>query len=68
MPIEEGIKRMKDEFFAFHVELTNGYKIVSDTFMEHQKCGLKELEFFHLTEPWLGVQKNSAYKEIFKIG
>lgn len=68
MSIDEGIRRMRDEFFAFHVELSNGYKVVGDIFMEHQKCGLKEVEFFQLTEPWLTTRKNSSYKEIFKIG
>lgn len=68
MSVEEGIRRMRDDFFAFHVELATGYKVVGDIFMEHQKCGLKEVAFFHLIEPWLATQKHSPYKEIFKIG
>lgn len=68
MPVDEGIRKMRDEFFAFHVELTTGYKVVGDIFMEHQKCGLREVDYFQLTEPYVTTQKKSGYKEIFKIG
>lgn len=68
MSIEKGIQKMRDEFFAFHVELSNGYKVVGDIFMEHQKCGLREVEFFQQLEPYLGIAKNSPYKKIFIIG
>lgn len=68
MPIEEGIQKVRDEFFGFHVELSNGYKVVADLFMEHQKCGLKEVAFLHQTEPALSAPKNSSYKELFKLG
>lgn len=68
MLLEEGIRRVRDEFFAFHVDLSTGYKVVGDIFMEHQKCGLREIEFFYWTEPWINVPRNSSYKEIFKIG
>lgn len=68
MAVEDGVKKMRDDFFAFHVELSTAYKVVGDIFMEHQKCGLQEIKFFQWTEPWLSTPKNSSYKEIFKIG
>lgn len=53
--------------FAFHFERGVGYKIVSETFYEHEKCGLMEIDFLSFTDPWMPVQKYSPYKEIFKI-
>ncbi|KAJ8959817.1 hypothetical protein NQ318_011549 [Aromia moschata] len=68
MTVEEGIRRVREGFFAFHVELSSGYKMVADTFQENEKCSLKEIEYVNLIEPWLAVKKNSSYKEIFKVG
>lgn len=68
MTLEEGIRKVQKEFFAFHVELSKGYQVVSNTFQENEKCALKEIAFVNLLEPWTPVRKNSPYKEIFKIG
>lgn len=68
MTVEEGIKRMRDEFFAFHVELTTGYNMIGEIFKENEKCSLKEIEYVHLFEPWMATQKGSSFKEILKIG
>lgn len=68
MTVDEGIKRMREGFFGFHVELATGYKVVGDIFREHEKCGLQEVECFQLIEPWIATQKHSGYKEIFKVG
>ncbi|XP_050500152.1 uncharacterized protein LOC114335442 [Diabrotica virgifera virgifera] len=65
---EEGIARVQKEFFGFHIELSTGYKVIADTFNENEKCGLKEIEFIKLLEPWLSIKKNSAYKEVIKVG
>ncbi|KAJ8959818.1 hypothetical protein NQ318_011550 [Aromia moschata] len=54
MTIEEGIRKVREGFFAFHVELTNGYKVVSDTFLESEKCSLREMEYS-------GIQKIQEY-------
>nr|AVH87301.1 ionotropic receptor 13 [Holotrichia parallela] len=67
MNIEEGIRRMKDEFFAFHVECASGYKVVADVFQESEKCGLREIEYFQVIDPWVAVKKNSSYKELAKV-
>lgn len=68
MSLEEGIQRVQKGFFAFHVELSRGYKVVSDIFQENEKCALKEIAFVNLIEPWTAMKKNSSYKEVFKIG
>lgn len=68
MPLEEGVEHLRDGLFAFHMELGVGYKIVSETFFEHEKCDLKELQFYELIDPWYAIQKNSSLKELVKIG
>lgn len=68
MPIEEGVKRMREGFFAFHVELSPGYKVVGDIFTEAEKCGLKEVQYFTPMEPYIATQKRSSIKELVKIG
>lgn len=68
MPAREGIERMQQGFFAFHIELSTGYKIVNEIFQESEKCSLKEIVYINLIEPWLAAKKNSSYKEIFKVG
>ncbi|KAG5862719.1 hypothetical protein JTB14_007499 [Gonioctena quinquepunctata] len=68
MTIEEGVSKMQKGFFGFHVEVSGGYKVVADLFQEHEKCGLKEISYLNLIEPWLAMKKDSPYKEIFKVG
>lgn len=54
--------------FAFHMESALGYKLMSETFYEDEKCGLKEIAYLQVTNPWYAVKKNSSYMELFKIG
>ncbi|CAH0555238.1 unnamed protein product [Brassicogethes aeneus] len=68
MPIEEGIRKMRGGLFAFHVETGAGYKLVGETFHEDEKCGLQEIQYLQVPDPWLAIQKNSSFKEILKIG
>lgn len=66
-PLEQGVNRIREGLFAFHMELGAGYKFVSETFFEHEKCTLKELQFYELIDPWYSIQQNSSLKEIIKI-
>ncbi|OWR42528.1 putative ionotropic receptor IR75q2, partial [Danaus plexippus plexippus] len=68
MTLEEGVKRIQMKPFAFHMYLGGGYRLVEKYFLEHEKCGLQEIQFNHETIPWVTCRKNSPYKEIFKIG
>lgn len=54
--------------YAFHMELGVGYKLVSETFHEHEKCGLQEIQYLQVIDPWYAIQKDSPFKEMFKIG
>lgn len=53
--------------FAFHMEVSGGYKLIEETFYEHEKCGLKEIDYLNLIDPWFVIQKNSPYKEPIKV-
>lgn len=64
----DGIKRVREGLFAFHVERSVGYQLISETFYEDEKCGLQGIEFFQMTDPWYALQKNSSYQELLKSG
>ncbi|KAM3964361.1 ionotropic receptor 75a-like [Aphomia sociella] len=66
--MEEGVKNMRKGLFAFHMETGVGYKFVGKYFQESEKCGLKEIQYLQVIDPWLAVRKNTPYKEMFKIG
>lgn len=50
------------------MELALGYKIMSETFYEDEKCGIREIAYLQVTDPWYAIRKNSSYTESFKIG
>jgi hypothetical protein len=59
---------MRTSPFAFHVELGPGYKFISDTFLEDEKCNLQTITFFtEFSEPHVAVSKESAFKEILTV-
>nr|CAH7747942.1 unnamed protein product [Callosobruchus chinensis] len=66
--LEEGVRKMREGLFAFHMETGPGYKIVGEIFEESEKCGLQEIQFLQVIDPWLAIQKNSSFKKILKIG
>ena len=67
MPSEEGVSRLRNGMFAFIMEASPMYKIMEDTFYEHEKCGLVSIEFMKFTDPYLAVARDSPYKEIFRV-
>lgn len=66
--MSEGIERLRDGHFAFHMEIGVGYKFVSEIFQEDEKCGLQEIQYLQVIDPFYAVRKQSPYKEHFKIG
>lgn len=36
------------------MELSTMYKMMEDTFFEHEKCGLINVEYLRLADPYLG--------------
>lgn len=49
------------------MEISTGYKLIEETFYEHEKCGLKEIDYLNLIDPWFVIQKHSPYKELLKV-
>lgn len=68
MSLEDGVSRLRQGLFAFHAELALGYKLMSETFFEDEKCGIVEIAYLQVTDPWYAIKKNSSYYELFKIG
>ncbi|XP_033608435.1 uncharacterized protein LOC111867100 [Cryptotermes secundus] len=68
MALEEGLKRVRKGLYAFHVELGPGYQVISETFLEEEKCGLQTINFLiEIVEPWVGVSKTTPFVEILSI-
>lgn len=68
MNVSYGVNRLRRGLFAFHIEKGIGHKHIKDTFFENKKCGLVEISFLRVVDPWYGVPKYSPFKEIFKNG
>ncbi|KAL0128034.1 hypothetical protein PUN28_003340 [Cardiocondyla obscurior] len=68
MTIEEGVRRVRNELFAFQGEVGTVYQLMQDTYLEEEKCGLTEIDFLNVLYPLLVIQKRSPYSEIIKNG
>ncbi|KAG5312766.1 GLRK protein, partial [Acromyrmex insinuator] len=68
MSVEEGVRRVRNELFAFHGEIGTVYQLMQDTYLEEQKCGLTEIDFLNVLYPLLVIQEQSPYSEIIKNG
>lgn len=67
MNMSYGVSRVRDGLFGFHFEKGIGYKYIKDTFYEHEKCGLIEISYLRVIDPWYVIPKHSPYKEIIKV-
>ncbi|XP_075217905.1 glutamate receptor ionotropic, kainate glr-3-like [Lycorma delicatula] len=65
MKPSKGINNVRKGLFAFQVEVDQGYKLISDTFDESEKCGLSEVRLFRTPSLALPVIKRSCYRELF---
>ncbi|XP_028045567.1 probable glutamate receptor [Monomorium pharaonis] len=68
MSVEEGVRRIGHELFAFQGEVGTIYQLMEDTYFEEQKCGLTEVDFLKVLHPLLTIQMQSPYLEIIKTG
>lgn len=64
----EGVRKMREEFFAIHLEHGVAMHLVGDTFFEHEKCSIRKVIYVDEFAPTLIMPKNSSYYEMFKIG
>ncbi|CAO1408592.1 unnamed protein product [Diamesa hyperborea] len=62
-----GIAKVRKGLYAFIMEESGAYKIMEDTYYEHQKCELLNIRYIELTHPFIMIQKRSPYKEILKV-
>lgn len=58
---------MKIFFKAFIMEESRIYQIMEDTFFEHEKCELTEIEYLDFIAPFFAIKKGSPYREIFRV-
>lgn len=50
----EGVEKVRQGLFAFVMELSTMYKLMEDTYFEHEKCGLINVYYLKLENPYLG--------------
>lgn len=66
--IRQGFEMMRTQYFAFHTDAVVGYKVISDTFEEHEKCGLQRIGYLLVKDPWVTAPKHSSFRELYYIG
>ncbi|KDR16070.1 hypothetical protein L798_10082 [Zootermopsis nevadensis] len=59
---EVGVEKMREGLYAFHGD-ADAFKIISETYEEHEKCRLKNIKMFSTIQLALVVQKGSPFKE-----
>ncbi|XP_023246208.1 uncharacterized protein LOC111643156 [Copidosoma floridanum] len=64
---DEGIRHVREGFFAFFMEIGPAYKIIQETFEEDEKCGFREMYFIEHFDPTFTIVKQSPYVEIIRV-
>ncbi|KAG7301257.1 hypothetical protein JYU34_014162 [Plutella xylostella] len=65
--MKEGIQKIREGLFAFHMELNPGYRLIQDSYQEDEKCDLKEIDYINEIDPWVPGQKRGHFRDLFKI-
>ncbi|THK32890.1 ionotropic receptor 75a [Diachasma alloeum] len=68
MPLEEGIRKVREGLFAFHVDLGFGYQMMQETYAEDEKCGIEEIDYLKVYDPLLVIERQSPFREIIRVG
>lgn len=63
----EGMEKLRQGMYAFHIETGPAYKHMAKTFMPNEKCGLVVIKFFGESDTYHAFQKRSPFKEMFKV-
>ncbi|XP_029709518.2 uncharacterized protein LOC115255532 [Aedes albopictus] len=66
--MEDGIARVREGLFAYHLYASTGYKRVSETFDEVEKCYLREMKLVPTSIGYLSVKLNYTLREHFHVG
>ncbi|XP_023934974.2 ionotropic receptor 75a-like [Bicyclus anynana] len=64
LSVVDGIARVRSGLFAFQVEESSAYDVISKTYTEREKCGLKEIKAFTLPMVAVPVRKHSGYRDL----
>ncbi|XP_023178751.2 uncharacterized protein LOC111604776 isoform X2 [Drosophila hydei] len=65
---DTGLRRVKLERFAFHVDVAAAYKIIAETFDEREICDLTEVSMFAPQKTVSITQKNSPMRKVISYG
>ncbi|TDG47462.1 hypothetical protein AWZ03_006054 [Drosophila navojoa] len=65
---DTGLRRVKHERFAFHVDVAAAYKIIAETFDEREICDLTEVSMFAPQKTVSITQKNSPMRKVISYG
>ncbi|XP_075974129.1 ionotropic receptor 75a-like [Anticarsia gemmatalis] len=65
--VDEGIARVRTGLFAFQVERSAGYDVITKTFTEREKCALDEIEAFKMPMVCIPMRRYSGYRELFAV-
>ncbi|XP_001984105.2 ionotropic receptor 75a [Drosophila grimshawi] len=68
MDPETGLQRVKNERFAFHMDVAVAYKTIADTFSERDICDLTEISMFPPQKTVAISQKNSPMRKVISYG
>ncbi|XP_063244181.1 uncharacterized protein LOC134543210 [Bacillus rossius redtenbacheri] len=66
--MEEGLRRVMTQGFAFHMEDVRAYWAIQSTFPDELKCDLREVELFPGEMGYYVYPFGSAFKEAFTYG
>ncbi|XP_038117043.1 uncharacterized protein LOC6043801 [Culex quinquefasciatus] len=61
-----GMRRVRDEFYAFSVEVNAAYLLIKETFTPQDVCKVYELEAIKLPPFSIPVLKGSKYRELLR--
>jgi hypothetical protein len=59
---EVGVQKMREGLYAFHGD-SDAFKVMSETYEEHEKCRLKGIKMFSNLHFGFPVKKGTPYKE-----
>lgn len=62
-----GVQQMRKGLYTFHCEVGPAYRLIEQTFYEHEKCGIVEMDYLGLPHLWVVVRKRTPYKEMIRI-
>lgn len=66
--MSDGVAMIRQGLFGFHVELGVAFKLVADTFQEHEKCNLQVMDFYNFNDLWYAIKRNSTLRRVVTVG